>query len=319
MRGAEQTGPGGLYYPNGKFLTTEQILRKNSPPVEVTPIPVPADRTLGQWTSYLSEMQKRRNEILPLPSSIEIKHKAKQPVFYALFGDIHAGGDQVDYKRVQDEVEAVRDQPGAFALAMGDLTDNFFFNPAQHDELINIQEQSLYGRKLLDTLKGKLMAAWAGNHELWSSRDGLTMYHDFVERYGAHYLEGLAHIGLTVGDSLFHIFGAHQFGGHSIYNAAHPEHRMQREEGDGGDIFIGAHTHHKAVNRQTVKGVGGGREVLYISIGAYKASDAFGRKLGHSPLTPPEMGGVGLIFYPDGKRVDAHWDIQIGLKEFAKI
>jgi len=309
----------GLYYPNGQMLTIDQIRRKNAPPVEVSPIPIPTQRSLDQWTQHLSEMQRMRDEVLPLPSSIDIKHAAHEPVFYALFGDIHAGGDKVDYVRVKDEVQAVKETDGAFAFMLGDVMDNFFFNPAQHEDIININEQALYSRKVLDELKGKLMAGWAGNHELWSSRDGLTMYHDFVERYGAHYLEGLVHVGLTVGDSLFHVFGAHQFGGHSIYNAAHPEHRMQREEGDGGDIFIGAHTHHKAVNRQTVKGVGGGREVLYISLGAYKSSDSFARKLGHSPLTPSEMGGVGLIFYPDDKRVDAHWDIQEGIKAFKKL
>lgn len=308
----------GLYLnPRGTFLSDDEIRRKNAPAVEMTPLPT-VDRPLADWTKHLLNIQAMRKEILPLPTHIEITHKAKEPVFYALIGDIHAGGDEVDYQRINDEVNAIKHEPQAHVITLGDLTDNFFFNPASEGHLVNRGEQAIYAQKLLEELNGHLKVAVAGNHDLWSNQMGLSMYHDFVKKYQAHYAEGLVYVTLNVGDSKFNLALAHQFGGHSIYNSAHPEHRMQREAGDGVDIFVGGHTHRKAVNRQAIKGINGGRQALMISLGAYKASDGYSRKKGYPSLTPDEMGGVGIIFKPENKDCEVFWDIREGLKQFQK-
>lgn len=304
----------GVYLPDGTFISKEEIMRKNAKPVEISPIPNASPRSLAEWTELLTLYQTKRRELLALPQRISVTHK-QGPVFYALIGDIHAGGDEVDYQRVNAEVDAIKHEPQAYVIAVGDLIDNFFFEPATQGDIVNRNEQGKYADALLSELQGHLIAGVAGNHELWSERGGATMYKDFTDKYRAHYLEGTSYIDLTVGDSPFKIAVAHQFGGSSIYNNTHPQMRMQREM-EGIDIFIGAHTHRKGINRQPVKGIDGGREALYISLGAYKSTDSYSRKKGYPPLTPAEMGGVGLILYPFEKRVDAFWDIQAGLRAF---
>jgi len=308
----------GLYLPDGSFRSKGEIDRKLAPPVTISPIPKVEPRTLQDWTDLLTLYQEKRREILPLPQRIAVTHK-QGPVFYALLGDIHAGGDEVDYKRVNAEVDAIKHEPQAYVIAMGDLIDNFFFEPATQEDIVNRAEQGKYAEALLSELNGHLIAGVAGNHELWSEKSGATTYRDFTEKYKAHYLEGLSYIDLTVGDSPFKLAVAHQFGGHSIYNSAHPEMRMQREAGDGVDIFVGGHTHRKAINRQPIRGINGAREALYISLGAYKSTDGYSRKKGYPPLTYEEMGGVGLILYPEEKRVDAFWDIRSGLRAFQNL
>jgi len=84
-------------------------------------------------------------------------------------------------------------------------------------------------------------------------------------------------------------------------------------------IAITQNTHRKAINRQPIRGIDGGREALYISLGAYKSTDGYSRKKGYPPLTPEEMGGVGLIFYPKQKRVDCFWSITEGINAFKKL
>lgn len=309
----------GLWLPDGQFESREFIRRKLAPPAELNPPPFAVERSLQDWTEIAQKRQQERDEILKIPHRVEINHNENTPVFYALIGDTHIGGEDVDYQRLNNEVAEIKDTKGAFVVTLGDLTDNFFFVPAVYGDIFNLEEQAHYAQQLLGELKGHLVAAVSGNHDLWSDARGLSIYHKFIEEYQAHYLEGLSYLNINVYDSKFNMAVSHKYGGHSIYNSAHPAHRVFREEGEGADVIVTAHTHKKAVNRQTVKGFNGGRQILYISLGAYKTTDKYSRGLGHAPMDEDEQGGVGLIMYPQDKRIDVHWSIEQGLKEFKKL
>jgi hypothetical protein len=306
----------GLYLPDGAFESREFIKRKLAPPVELDPIPQTNDRSLAEWTRLLTEIQKRREEILPLPSHIKIIHKGNNPVFYAFFADLHAGGQFVDYQRINDEVQAIKENPNTFVVAIGDIVDDLFWSPASQEEIANLNEQALYAQKLMEELRGHLVVAIAGDHELWAATNGPTIYNDFVNKYQAHYMEGVSYITVMVGESEFRIAAAHRFGGHSIYNKAHSSHRIYRDEAAGADIVVSGHTHQKAINEQSVKEFNGGRKVVYASLGAYKASDKYGRKLGYPKMDYDEMGGIGLILYPNNHRFEMSWDIREGIEKF---
>ncbi|MCZ2337800.1 MAG: metallophosphoesterase [Chitinophagales bacterium] len=306
----------GLYLPNGEFESRDFIRRKLAPPAELEPPPTTSDRSLAEWTKLLVEIQKKREEILPLPSHIKITHKENLPVFYAFIGDIHAGGQFVDYQRINDEVQAIKENPNTFVIAMGDLVDGFFWSPASQEQVANLDEQAIYAQKLMEELRGHLVVAIGGDHCLWAASNGPTIYNDFVNKYQAHYMEGVSYITIKVGESEFRIAAAHRFGGHSIYNKAHSSHRVYRDEAAGADIVVTGHNHSKAINEQSIKEFDGGRKVIYASLGAYKASDKYGRKLGYPKMDYEEMGGIGLTLYPDSHRFDAHWDIREGIEKF---
>jgi len=308
----------GLFYPDGSFRTSADIRRKANP-VTVTPNPNPRERDIAQWTSYLRTIQEARGEMVGLPNHVEITHSAHEPVHYSLIGDTHVGGDAVDYDRIYREVMAIKETEGTNVITLGDLVDNFFWQPASEGDIVNREEQALYAQQILRELQGKLRIGVLGNHDEWSARSGQTMYHNFERDFNAHLMSGISYLTLGVGDSQFRIAMSHQFGGHSIYNNSHAAMRAYRETAAGADIVVTAHTHRKGVIRQPVHEWGRDHEVTFISLGAYKATDEYSRKKGYPPMGEDEMGGVGLIFYPDNNQVDVYTNIERSIEEFRKV
>lgn len=308
----------GLFYPDGSFRSSTELRRQNAP-VVVAPNPNPRERDLAEWTSYLRTVQEARENMVGLPTHVEITHSAHEPQLYALIGDLHAGGDSVDYDRVYREVMAIKETPGTNVITLGDMVDNFFWQPASEGDIINRQEQALYAQQILRELQGKLRIGVLGNHDEWSSRSGQTMYHNFERDFGAHLMSGISYLTLNVGDSQFKIAMSHQYGGHSIWNNSHSALRAYRETAAGADVVVTAHTHRKGVIRQPVHEWDKDHEVTFISLGAYKPTDEYARKKGYPPMGRDEMGGVSLIFHPDENQLDIYTDIERGVREFAKL
>ena len=136
----------GLVYPNGEVLTREQILAKNAlkPQVEfLTPLHS-APQDFNWWTERMRQEQTRRKESIGTPEHVEIKINTDKPVLLYSFGDVHAGGQDVDYDLFARHIGIIRDMPNAYAFALGDLTDSFFFTPAVYDEIAIPDEQILF-------------------------------------------------------------------------------------------------------------------------------------------------------------------------------
>ncbi len=313
----------GLYYPDGKYADREEIRRKLA--FERMAVgshqrkdkPLPPVRDFSEWTGVMVRRQEERRELLGIPESVDIEIQTNKPIVVGLFGDVHGGAEDVNYDEFSRDVGLLVANKG-YAFTLGDLTDSFFFASGVYEDIANPQEQELYMQSALNELakENRLLASWSGNHDKWAAdkMGKMTTYHEFVKRYGAHYLEGVSYVNLRLSgderDVDYKFVGSHQHKGYSIYNDSHAALRMELDQARGADISITAHNHVKAYNQQVVKIHGGSEQVLHmVALGTYKETDRHSRKKGWARKGEEARGGFGLVLRPDRKDVKVFWDI----------
>lgn len=150
-----------------------------------------------------------------------------------------------------------------------------------------------------------------------------TLYHQFSERYNAHYLEGVSHITLKLNNGEeevdYRLVGSHRHRGFSVYNDSHAALRQEADEGRGADISFTAHQHIKGHNRQVVREHGGEERVIdMLALGSYKKSDRFTRKRGYPRSHSESQGAFGIILDPAEKRIDVNWTISEAVNKLLK-
>lgn len=321
----------GLFYPDGSFSTRDEIRRKllaqklegSSRRVRED---LPERRDFKKWTEIIIRQQQERQELLGIPESVSVEIETTNPILVALIGDVHAGGSDIDYERFARDVDLIKEVEG-YTIAVGDLTDSFFFMPEVGEQLVSGDEQILYMQAALDELaKGdKLLCAWAGDHDMWSKdKSGAhTLYHRFYQQYNAHYLEGVSYLTINLNDGSnivpYRFVGSHRHKGFSVYNDAHASLRQYRDEGVFSDVSFTAHNHVKAALKQVHKLHGGQEQAIWsIALGSYKRSDRYSRKRGWPRKDDPSMGGFGLVMYPEQKRLEVFWTIDEAVERLAE-
>ncbi len=301
----------GLYYADGSFRSRDEIISdlatRETSVQFLTPIHHPPE-SFDWWHQRVTDSQEARREAVAIPEHVEIAIDTTRPVILSHIGDVHAGGQDVDYELFRHDVSVIRDHPQAYCIWYGDLVDAMFFNPGQHEHLLNIQEQIYYLQSAAKEMKGKVLAGFGGDHDCWASKMGPTMYQNWTREIGAHYLEGVSYITVHVGEQTYQEVGAHRHSGYSRFNESHASLRVQQDDSsDGGDLFVTAHTHTKAVNRQVLKSFGGGsRPVFYTSLGTYKETDRYSRKMGWHRKSREQRGGIHFVLWPDKKQIEAY-------------
>ena len=109
------------------YLSRRDIQRRQKHGEPVRPmVAEPSERSLEQWTDYLTYISKMRKELLPSVNKVEYHFTDGRPKLIALIGDAHIGGD-CDYQLLEQEVQAVARTDGAHAMLLGDLVDGYFF------------------------------------------------------------------------------------------------------------------------------------------------------------------------------------------------
>ena len=314
-----------LIYLNGSSRTEQQVKRKLAFEEE-TKIKhltdFPARRDFDTWTDVITRRQDEREELLGIPEHIEVEIRSRRPILLSLFADSHGGAEGFDARRFAKDVSLVKEVEG-YSITVGDLTDSFFFQPGVDEQILQGQEQILYMQSALDELAegNRLIAGIGGDHDLWS-KDKMgahTLYHQFHERYNAHYMEGVSHItiGLNNGEETidYRLTGSHRHRGFSVYNDSHAALRQEADEGRGADISFTAHQHIKGHNRQVVMEHGGKERVIdMLALGSYRTSDRYSRKKGFPRAHEESMGAFGLVLHPEEKIVEVKWTIEEAIK-----
>jgi hypothetical protein len=304
----------GLFSADGTFRTRSQIIddlkRREQLVIHHTPV-CPDRKDFAWWSMVMERRQKERQETMAFPSHVNIEIPAKDPITLVFFGDVHAGSEEVDYRRLNQDIAYVRDRPNTYAMVLGDLIDGYFWGgEAQGADIANFCEQDMFIKEALGELKGKLLVAWKGDHDGWAEKTGITMYQQFQREFNAHYMEGVGYVSLQVGDQLYRISAAHRHNGFSVYNHAHAALRLHLDDAEGADIFVTAHNHKKAIDVQSIKEFGGtAREAYFLSLGTYKRSDSYSRKKGFSQLAPEQMGCTSLILDPKERQIVPVWTL----------
>lgn len=299
----------GIFINPNEFESDKHIKRKlaNEFPIMETPKKFPRD------FSYWSDRFQRSQEIYKETNDIETDHvtiQFKGDTILNFIGDCHVGASTTHYDRLRQEVEAIVDTPNSYVVLVGDLVDGFFFNPAQMEEVEQAPEQFLYMHSLIDHLvkNKKLLIGFGGDHDQWAKKMGADPYEQF-NNLGAYYMHGIGHLTAKVDNQEYRITGAHRLPGFSYFNNTHPLARAAREV-QGADIYFSAHTHQKGHSEQAIKEFGGeARRTHFISLGAYKPTDEYLRKLGFAQMNEKEMYGSAIKLLANRKEIQYFDDI----------
>jgi predicted MPP superfamily phosphohydrolase len=294
----------GLYLPDGSFISKEEIQRKHLMEGKAQLLTdMPLVRDFKYWGERFEQRQAQYKETESRSNKIEISFD-QEPIINFI-GDLHVGSPDVDYKRINNEIEIISQTPNSYLMVMGDTVDGFFFNPAQFEQIEQAPEQFRYINSIFEKMskEGKLLVAWGGDHCGWAKKSGIDPYEEFSQRFNAYYMQGVGYVKLKVGETDYNLIAAHRLPGFSMYNNAHAEMRLGREV-QGGDIYLAAHSHAKGFVQQEVQQFGGeSKLVSYISLGPYKSQDDYSRKRGFAPKTEKGMYGSCIKLYKDHRQI----------------
>lgn len=301
----------GLFYPNGEFKSDQQIKREalvHNFPIFHTPLPEKKD--FHYWSEVAKIRQRQGLETEEFKNSVEISLPHRS--LLNLMADLHIGGLYTDYARIEAEIQKIVETQNSYLILVGDVVDNFFFNPAQQEDVVNVTNQWQYANALMEYVasQGKLLCAWCGNHDLWASKTGENPYADFSARTGAYLMHGVGYVKLNVGEQTYKLCGNHMFKGNSVYSNAHPQRRALNESARGSDVVFSGHWHQKAIVQQAFTEFGGDNYLAtMVALGTYKASDEYVRTYGFENRTPQSMYGASLLFDDQTKTVLPFYDI----------
>lgn len=299
------------------FMSAKEIKKKNSKKLDwITPLP--DDKDFSHWSDRFKERQSQYIETKDvLRNNFELNLPERS--FVALVGDQHIGSPEVDYERIEAEVQAIVQTENAYMVVLGDTVDGFFFNPAQMEEMEQVPEQYEYIRSMINYLgeNNKLILAIGGDHDGWAKKRGFNALKEFTRKNSCFYSEGVTYLTINIGDANYKLTMAHRFPGNSIYNPVHSQTRAIRfGEARGSDIVASGHTHKKGIATFNVQEFGGVSQKVYaISVGPYKKNDEYARKLGLGRIESNGLYGAGIILNKDDKKIEAHYDILDGIKK----
>lgn len=233
------------------------------------------------------------------------------PVGIAFVADLHCGGKGVNYPRMFQEAEIIKNTPGLFLFVVGDLVDNFVIGNLMRQRLnarLSIRDEWALVRRYLRVVGNKLVGAVAGNHESWTlALAGIDYFkHELAQiNQTALYDKDDVRAQIRIGSVTWPLRVRHQWQGRSIYNSTHGIERAAKWDQDF-IIGVGAHDH---VNGACRTFNIGGEQGLAVKAGTYKVDDAFARRRGF-PKSGPSTAVV-VIFNNDPPSMTGFTNLEV--------
>lgn len=180
-------------------------------------------------------------------------------VMIAFMSDLHiAPGTPVDLRRMREDAELIRDTPRCFAMLAGDMVDNHIkHRAAVLAARSQPGDQWAHFEHLLEIIYPKVVAAVAGNHDLWTDQiAGVDMLQRiFQAGRGVRgnmvstiaYSKYQAYIDLAVGRQMYKLGMIHQFRMNSSYNQTHAVKQWLRMGEESFDVGVIGHNHEAAL------------------------------------------------------------------------
>lgn len=270
--------------------------------VEIEESLLPAELSFEELHDEAVRRSDFRDKVEGELRNVDISIDSKKPIAIAWFSDTHVGNAGVDYCKLKDTAQVIKEHPLVYCITGGDITDSLFFDYGE--EIMNMQEQYFYMYKMLNWIGAEnILAGVQGNHDSWSRKQGVTNYINFAGELKRPLLRGTSFVNLTVGQSDYRIMLAHKFKGSSIYNPNHPQVRAGREV-YGADIIMSAHNHRPGeANIYQKEFGGGGKKITLIAGKTFKKYDAYGKDHGFHGMTDDEIGCNYLILNHDKRLI----------------
>lgn len=274
---------------------------------------LPDEKDFNYWSERFKNRQEEYSQTQDVfTNNIELSLPDDSTIVF--FGDQHIGGVDTFYDRIEAEVKKIVETPNTYVIFMGDTVDGYFWGgESQYEQIEQVPEQYQYVDGMMNLLgeKGKIIGGILGDHSWTNQKGGFKQLREAMKRHKCFYSHGVTYITINIGDAKYFVTAAHRLLGNSQYNFNHPQSRAMRFGGAiGSDIIVSGHTHKKQISQIPVDKFGGETQVVHlISLGAYKASDSYGRKLGFNKLTPEGMFGCACKLSKDNKKIVTHYDI----------
>jgi|GEM_PF-2667766 len=292
------TGPNESSFKSDKQVKRELYLSEEHPaPDFVSDLPIKKD--FRGYSEQFIRQQKERGDVYVDHAEIQLFDTS----LVNFQSDLHIGGSETDYERIEQEAGLIVNTPNSYVVLMGDLIDNFSFNPPTHETLDVVPEQVRFARELIKYYADnkKLLAVWQGNHDYWSMRQGVELYDYLLDGIEVPYFFGVGYLTLNAVDEPYKITGSHQFTGSSMYNKTHPQNRAIRFGGAwGSDLVVSGHWHRKGISQQTFEGFGGESQMTtMMGLGTYKLRDGHTRNKAFVPLDTISGFGASVTLHKD--------------------
>jgi len=310
-------GGEGVYYPDGSFKSASKIrlesLEQGKP---VFHTPMPGDKNFEYWQKEMIARRDVRLENEGRPERVELEIPTEYPIVIAQMGDHHLGGMYHAYELMGEHAQVIKEHPLFYVAFGGDITDSFFFNPAQDKAIADYHEERAHARAMMEFIgKDKILWAVEGDHDMWSTKMGTSFYERFQHSYEAYLLRGPTQVDLTLSHpggnrERYTMVTAHRLPGFSMYNKVHQNVRASKFGIQGAEIYGSFHTHSKGMAVQITQTVDGPLRQLLFTAGPYKYNDDYAQKTGMNRLSEEHLGAVWLVFWPDTHRVEGYMDVE---------
>lgn len=247
------------------------------------------ERHAKQYAASARTNERKRRQTVHLP------HEAAMIV---LTSDSHIGGIGTDIERLYEEQEQILSTPNTYVILGGDIVDNYVIGKLTSQNMfhqITIPEEWLLATDYMQRWDGRVIAACAGNHDVWTEKlVGLDMARSIVPK-NALYDRDEVSLTVYVNDNPVKFRIRHKWRGNSEINATHAMEKSVRFDDPEPDILVGGHVHKGAMCREFHHA---GKRKVAILTGTFKVIDAYQKQEGfvhHDSST-----SAAVIIMPDG-------------------
>lgn len=257
------------------------------------------------WSS-LEQAGETRGDLCAAQETTEFVSTDSKPIGVCFLGDIHTGNSGVDYARLRQDLEVIRDTDGLYVCGMGDYIDNFKPQAKSgtglyHSLFASPEEQLAYVTTRMKLAKGKWLCIAQGNHDAFDGKwAGIDRLPSLAQDLAAPYFsERGGTIMLHVGSTRYVIVVKHDYRGKSQVNKSNAQRRMWDEypEWTNADVVCLAHLHEPDLHQTMRKG----QIVTYLRTGTYKTHDEWAESAGYKPA----YGVPLVVLYPEQRRIVA--------------
>ncbi len=229
-------------------------------------------------------------------------------------GDWHIGAEGFAWEAWSRDMGLVIDNPDAKLFLMGDLTDNFTWNPGAFEQVFNPHEQLGLLISFLDEAldKNKILAMVSGNHTAeWLIKNAGLEYGDIITRFNrVPYLREGGLFYIDTGHVVYTVLARHRTRYNSSFNMQHGNRRAYHMEARA-DIVASGHTHELGVSDEWLTADGQPHHAFMVKSGSYKQFDRYSSQKGYPQR---QVGSVVVIINPFTHELYGVTGVERGLK-----
>ncbi len=203
----------------------------------------------------------------------------------AFVSDMHiAPGTPVDFKRMREDAELIRDTPGCYAILAGDQVDNHIkHRSAMLAARSQPEDQYRLFEYYLSILGNKCLVVTSGNHDDWTNQfAGVDVLGRIVRERRVFYSPDEAWLDLTVGTQKYVVGVRHQYRFGSQFNQTHTVKQWLRMGPREFDVGVIGHHHEAAIEQHIYRD----RFRWVARPGSYQITSSYSRQFGFNHAIP---------------------------------